>query len=253
MAFDPGEWWNKSNNWQKGAAGLSAGATLIPSLFGGDKADYKNPASSASPYLDKIPGQIAPYYNPYIEQGKRVDPRLESEYGAEMGYRPQLEKSFETQLNNPGELYNKLGEGYTESPGYKFKLSEALRGSNNARAAGGMLGSPLNEEENARIAGNLSSDDFEKYLNHMMSIYGGGQAGLSGLYNKGIEGEQGLSTRGYGASTGYGDILGQNEQNKANLAFSGSELENKYNTEQEKSKDSGWGDIASLASLAAFL
>ena len=164
--------------------------SFLSNLFGGGG----NPSNAANQYLNQIPGATQPYYQPYIDQGKQANDILTQHYG-------QL-------LNNPGELYSKLGEGYKESPGYQFKLKQALQAGTNAQAAGGMAGSPQHEQYNMQLGNDIASQDFNDYIKNIM-----------GLYGQGLEGEQGLGQQGFQASTGYGDILGNNLAQQGGLAY----------------------------------
>ena len=156
----------------------------------------KNPADSASPYLNKIPGAVSPYYQPYINQGQQANQNLMGQFG-------QL-------INNPGEKFSQLGQGYKESPGYQFKLNQALQAGNNASAAGGMAGSPMHQQQSMQTANDIASQDYNDYINHIL-----------GLYGYGLQGEQGLGQQGYEASRGYGDILGSNLAQQGQLAYEG--------------------------------
>ena len=89
-------------------------------MFGGHQ---QNPADKAMPYLNQIPGQVQPYYQPYQEAGKSS--------------LADLQQRYKQMLENPGEIYNKLGEGYKQSPGYENTLRNAMAGANNAAALGG--------------------------------------------------------------------------------------------------------------------
>ena len=135
----------------------------------------KNPANEAMPYLNKIPGAVNPYYQPYINQGQQANQNLMGQYG--------------NLINNPGQKFSEFGQGYKESPGYQFKLNQALQAGNNAAAAGGMAGSPQHEQQNIQIGNDIASQDFNDYINHIM-----------GLYGYGLQGEQGLGEQGYRAS-----------------------------------------------------
>ena len=164
----------------------------LSELFSGGK----NPADSASPYLQQIPGAVNPYYQPYINQGQQANQNLMSQYG-------EL-------LNNPGDKFSQLGQGYKESPGYQFKLNQALQAGNNASAAGGMAGSPMHQQQSMQTANDIASQDYNDYINHIL-----------GLYGYGLQGEQGLGQQGYEASRGYGDILGSNLAQQGQLAYEG--------------------------------
>jgi hypothetical protein len=189
-----------------GAAGAIGSG--IAGLFG---KNAENPADKAMPYLNQIPGATGQYYQPYIAQGRQIDPGLQAMYGSLM--------------SNPGDFYNQLGQGYQKSPGYDFSLQQALAAGNNAFAAGGMTGSPAHQFSQMSTASGLASKDYENYINHVL-----------GLFGQGLGGEQGLSNRAYGASTGYGDILGSNLAQQANMAYQGQNAENQAN-------QTNWGNI----------
>lgn len=161
----------------------------------------KNPADAAMPYLDKIPGATKPYYEPYINQGMDANKLLMEQYGKLLG--------------NPNDLYNQFASGYKQSPGYQTRLNEALQGATNAAAAGGMAGSLAHQQNAAQTATDMSSQDFENYLNHIL-----------GLYGTGLSGEQGLGQQGFQASLGYGDLLGSNLAQQGGLAYQGQAAQN---------------------------
>lgn len=164
--------------------------------FGG-----KNPATEANNYLDRIPGTVAPYYNPYITQGQTAN--------------QNLMEQFQKLLSNPGALYSELGKGFKESPAYQFKLREALGAGTNAAAAGGMAGSLAHREAANKTAYDISDQEFENYINHVL-----------GLYGTGLQGEQGLGEQGFKASLGLGDILGSNLAQQGNYSYQGQAAEN---------------------------
>lgn len=171
------------------------------SWFGDLFSGGKNPADAANNYLNQIPGAVQPYYQPYINQGQSANQTLQDQYNNLLG--------------NPGDLYSNLGKGYQQSPGYQFKLNQALQSGTNAAAAGGMAGSPAHEQQNMQIANDIASQDYNDYMTHILGLYG---AGLSG--------EQGLSNQGFQASLGYGDILGSNLGQQAGLAYQGQAAQN---------------------------
>jgi hypothetical protein len=176
-----------------------------------------DPSKDAMKYFDKIPGTVKPYYDPYIEAGQRQLPGLEDQY-------KQL-------MNDPGARMNQIGAGYQQSPGFQFALQQALQGSGNAAAAGGMAGSPMHEQQNMGIATNLANQDYNQYLQNAI-----------GLYGQGLQGSQGLYNTGFNASTGLADILANNLANQGNLAYSGAANRNQF-----------WGNMAGNAAGLAGL
>ena len=65
------------NAWDMIAGSGLAGLGL-KGLFGSTKG---NPANSAMPYLNQIPGIGHQYFDPYVQQGQQVAPNLQAQYG----------------------------------------------------------------------------------------------------------------------------------------------------------------------------
>ncbi len=196
---------------------LSAGGGLL-NMFGSKK-KANAPMNAANPYLNQIPGQTLPYYQPYMNAGNSALNTLTGEYG----------KS----INDPNAQYDKFASGYKESPGYKAQLEEAMRAITNSQAAGGMAGSGQHQQFSAEKALDLHGKDFEDYLNHIMGIYG-----------KGIEGEEGIEKQGYGANTDYANMLANITGKKAGMAYDAADSENKASGQD-------WSNIFGGAGAAA--
>ncbi len=175
---------------------------------------FQNPADSAMPYLNGIQGQMQPYFQPYMDAGKSALPTLQGQYN-------QL-------MNNPTAVMNGIGSTYQQSPGYQFQVNQAQNSANHAAAAGGMLGSPAEQQSIAGTVNNLANQDYNTYLNQ----------GL-GLYSQGLQGMQGLNQMGYNASTGFGDDIGSIGQSQANLAYAGA-------ANQNQSQQGAMGGIGGL-------
>ena len=191
MAFD-------SSSYGTAAAGGGAlGAGLYDMFFGGDH----NPADEAMGYLDKIPGQIKPYYDPYINAGRRTLPRLEGEYG--------------NLMTNPGGKLNEIGANFQESPGFKFAMQQALQAAGRGAAAGGMAGSPMHEQQNMELATNLGNQEYYNWLKPAL-----------GLYGTGLEGEEGINKMGFEGSKDLSDQIAQMLAAKSGLSYAGKAAEN---------------------------
>jgi hypothetical protein len=202
------------------AGGLSSMMSGLGGLFGSKKQKQKdNPANAANQYLNQIPGVMNPYFQPYINAGQQVD--------------PQLQQLYSQMIGNPQQFYNQMGQGYKESPGYQTRLQQALGGAGNAAAAGGMLGSPMHQQQAAQISGDMASQDYEQYLNHMLGLFGGG-----------LSGQQGISNRGYEAGTRYGENLGNILGNQADVAFKGQAGQNLQNNQNWSNLFGGLGQAA---------
>ena len=164
----------------------------------------KDPSKAANKYLDKIPGMAQQQYNPYINAGQRQLPGLEDQYAQMMG--------------NPGGFINDIGKGYQQSPGFDFAMKQALQGSGNAMAAGGMAGSPMHEQANMGLATDLANQDYNQWL----------QTAL-GQHQQGIAGGQGLYNTGAGASDSLARMLADTYGSQASNAFAGAQSQNNMN------------------------
>ena len=183
--------------------------------------DFKNPADAARPYFDQVPSTLKPYYEPYIQQGQRAGGNLENQYN-EM-------------TNNPSDFLSKISQGYKQSPGYEFKLNQALQAGNNAAAAGGMLGSPAHQQQNEEIGEGLANNDYETWLNHVLGLHDEGQTGL-----------QDFQKQGFGASSDYGTSLSNSLMNHVLLEERSREAENQYNQSAADARSKQFGDVVGL-------
>ena len=176
----------------------------------------KNPATQANQTLGQIPGQMKPYYQPYMDAGK--------------GALSDLQNQYKDLLS--GNKQNQLGESFKEGPGYQYALKNAMNAQGNAAARGGMLGTPLDAQENARVAEGLAGGEYDKYMKNQM-----------GLYNSGLTGEQGINQMGYDANTSYGNMLGSVLGQQSANQFAGQ-------AGQNASKSNAMGNIFSGLGMA---
>lgn len=167
---------------------------------------YSNPADKGMDYLNKIPDTIKPYYDPYINAGKNSLSSLMGQYSS--------------LLNNPNAIMKMLGKGYQQSPGYQFDYNQGMNATNAAAASGGMLGTPYHQQNAASMASNLADQDYQKYMQQMMQLYGFG-----------LQGEQGINEMGFNASTGLADQLANNQTNQAGMAYAGQSNKNQANAD----------------------
>lgn len=203
----------------------------------------KNPADSAMPYLDQIPGQTNQYYQPYFQAGQQVLPHLQSEYNSLSRGRPQLQNQYESLINNPGSRLNEIGANFHESPGFQFALQQALEGANHAAAAGGMAGSPENQQHNIEVGTQLGNQEYNDWMHKALGLYGTGLQGEEGLYNTGLQGQQRFAGMGQQAGNSLGDMIAQTLAQQGNLAFQGQR-------QQNQNKNDLWGNIFKGAGTA---
>jgi hypothetical protein len=184
------------------AAGQQANQT-IGNLFG-FLAPYKNPADAGMNYYNQIPGQLQQYLGPYATAGSNMLPQMLSQYG-------QL-------TSNPGGMINQIGQGYHESPGFQFQVQQALRAANSAGAAGGMAGSPEEQQGIAGTVNNLANQDYNTWLDRAMSAY-----------NQGLQGEQGIYNTGAQSANSLAQSIAAALMNQGNMAMMGQNLSNQRN------------------------
>lgn len=163
---------------------------------------FPDPSRGAMNYLDQIPGQMKPYYNPYINAGRGAMGRLQGAYGEMM--------------DDPSAIISRLGAGYKQSPGFQRRMDQSMGAITNANASGGMTGTPQHEQQAAQMAGDLTSEDYNRYLDRAMGLYGGG-----------VQGFGDMNKMGYGASTDLAQNLAQILMSKSNLNYAGQASQNK--------------------------
>lgn len=176
--------------------------------FGGG---YNDPSKRANETLGQIPGQMEPYYSPYINAGK--------------GALDDLQNQNKDLLS--GGTQNKLGESYKESPGYQFKLKQAMEAANRASAAGGDLGGVGHQLTAEDMGQKLASEDYDKYMQNQI-----------GLYNTGYGGTQDINHQGFDANKNMADTWGNVTGQQAGLNYAGDAGRNTY-------KQGGWNNAMS--------
>lgn len=190
----------------------------LSKALGTHQSKAANPANAANQYLNQIPAQMLPYFQPYMNQGQQAGQQLTGQYNQ--------------MTQNPQEFFKNISGGYKESPGYQFKLQQALNAGNNAAAAGGMLGTPQHQQQNMGVAEGLANQDYQDYLNHILGIFGQGQ-----------QGQQGLQEQGFRAGTGYGENIGNILGQQAQYAFGGQAGQNAAQGQNRSNLFSGIGSL----------
>lgn len=173
--------------------------SILDKIFGGGR--NNDPAAAAQPYLNQIPGVGHQAYDPYIQQGQRAGNVAEGQYN--------------NLVNDPTAFINKILEMYKPSEGYQYQKEQLGKSLSNTAAAGGISGTPLDQQNQGQAVQGLLSNDMQQFLQNIL-----------GRYDKGLEGEQGLSNQGFKASGALGDVLGNNLSSQAGLAFQGAQQKN---------------------------
>jgi hypothetical protein len=173
--------------------------------LGGD--DYQNPADSASPYLEAIPGYVDKYMNPYIDMGQTAGGIAQNQY-AQMA-------------SDPTGYYNSIYDSYNQSDYEKYMSDQLAKTQQNTAAAGGFSGTQNDVNQQMTTQNALLSQDWNKYLEQVMGIQGGGLQGEQKMYNTGYN----ASTNALQGMTGYANSM-------AGLNYKGTQNQNAYNQSQ---------------------
>lgn len=173
-----------------GGMALGAATSGIGSILSGRS------NKQAQRTLQRTGQQLQQTYQPYIDYGQQAMPTLQEQYSK--------------LLNNPQDIWNQLGEGYEQSPGYKLMMEEGLNGINNARAAGGSLGTNAHQFDSAELLSGLAGKDYYNYMEHLLGLYGTGLEGTQNQFNVGANAAQSLG----------GNLAGLNNS-KAQLQYTG--------------------------------
>lgn len=164
---------------------------LFDRMFGGGK--RHDPYKAAAPWLEKQRQTL----QPYVQQGQRVGGLYEGTAGQ--------------MAQNPQDYLNQLMQSYQESPAFERQRNDALGAMQNSAAAGGMVGSPADQQSQGQLASSLASEDMQKWLSQVLGIQGTGMNAQQDIYGK-----------GYGAAGGIANTFGSN----AGLAFNQAQQKN---------------------------
>lgn len=179
----------------------------LSTLFGGDNDD--NPMDAANKYLNQIPGVAHEGYDPYVNAGQDASGKTKTAY--------------EELINDPTGFINKLMQGYKPSEGYQFQKEQLTKELGNAAAVGGIAGTPQDQMNQGQGVQKLLSADMQQFLKNIL-----------GIYNTGLQGEEGIATRGYDASGKLTDALGGALNQQGGLAFQDAQAKNAQNGADRK-------------------
>lgn len=210
---------NQGNNNQQQQPGFANGIGDLLAAFGLSHSNYKNPADAGMPYLNQIGSTISPYYQPYINSGQNAMGSLMGQYGS--------------LINDPGGKLNSIGAGFQQSPGFQFQTNQATNAANRAAAAGGMAGSPMEQQNLASTVNGLANQDYYNWLGN-----------AQGMYNKGLSGLGDINHMGFNASGDMATDLANQLMSQANMAYAGQANQNQA---QQGQQGGIWGLLGSAA------
>lgn len=200
----------------------------------------QNPADAAMPYYNQIPGTLNNIFQPYTQAGLNAvqpftnqNPNIINEY---MGQTNAL-------THNPSGFMNALGSTFQQSPGYNWQKNQAMQAVNNAAVAGGMAGSPMQQQNSANVVNQLANQDYYNYLNHVMDVYNRGYGGLGNMYGIGANIAGNMYNAGANLTGQYASDLASAMMNQGNM---------KYLSGVNQNQQTGglFGSLAGLGGLA---
>lgn len=178
-------------------------AQIMSPIYGAKRANDRtvNPADPAMGYLNQIGPMAQENLGPWQQQGQQ----------AQM----QNQEQYNRLVSSPADFYNELRATYSPSEGYKFKQDQMQRAMAGQAAAGGRISTPENQAAQARLTRDLLAEDEMAYMDRVL-----------GLYGTGLQGNELISGRGFGAAGDLANILGTNLTQQAGLAYKQQENEN---------------------------
>lgn len=171
--------------------------SILDRIFG----HRSDPSQAANQYLNQIPGVAHQGYDDYINQGKDAGGRTKSAY--------------EDMINDPTGFINNILKGYKPSEGYQYQKEQVGKSLSNTAAAGGIAGTPLDQQNQGQAVQQLLSGDMQQFLQNVL-----------GRYDTGLKGEQGIANQGFQASGQLTDALGGALNQQGGLAFQGAQQHN---------------------------
>lgn len=192
---------------------------FLSGIFGGKG---KNPADAAMPYLNQTAPMAQQNLGPWQTQGQEAQQSNQSQYNA--------------MSTDPAAFLEQLRASYTPSEGYKFKQGQMTKAAEGAAAAGGFRGTQADQGAQAKLVQGLLAEDEGNYLDRLLGITGAG-----------LQGNENIANRGYGATSDLTNILGTNNSERGGLAFKGQENQNAQNQAFQKMLMQMFGGAAGFA------
>lgn len=186
-------------------AWIPMAVSAAAALYSAYEQNKHKPSDAAAGYLDQIPNDLKQYLGPYVANGL-------SQYQG-------LNQNYHDLMSNPGDVYNRLGSGFQQSPGFAFALKQALQAGGNASAASGLAGSPMATQNQMKTANDLANQDWYNYISNVGNLYGRGLQGSQGIYDQGVyaggalAGGMAGARSSQAANASAGSMFGNNQLN----------------------------------------
>lgn len=165
---------------------------IFGNMFGGNAGD---PYRDAGREYENWYNKGKQFQNPFYEAGVGAIPQFQEWLGG---------------MKNPSDFINNLMGNYQESPWAHYQQEQAVRGAQNMGSASGLSGSTPLAQFAAQNARDISSQDMNQWLQHVLGINTQYGAGLGGQMGMGQNAGNVLSQM----SSDYGKQIAENEYNK---------------------------------------
>lgn len=219
-------------------SGLGSIGSGLYSLFG-----ENDPQDAAWPYLNKIPDMLNGLYQPYIQNGQAAFGSLNNYMTQGTNANNTLMGQYNNLISNPTGTMNQIGSTFHSSPGYNWDVNQALGAANRASAAGGMAGSPAEQQTIGGTVNQMANQDYYNYLNHGIGMYNQGLQGMEGVSSRGLAAGTDVYNTGANMSNELAQNLASTYLNQANLGYQGT-----INTNQRIGGGLGsiWGGMGQI-------
>lgn len=188
------------------------GSALGNGLFN-EFGNYQDPGKAAGGWLNQIPGYLNNAFQPWMTGGLNSFHQAQGAYG---------------NMLNPTQLMGQIGSQYKASPGYNWQVNQALGAANRSAAAGGMAGTPAEQQSIAQAVNGMAGNNYYQYMQNAL-----------GEYNQGAGGLENQANLGFNAANQYGTDMSQYLMSRGNLAYADAQNQNKKNS-------SIWGAVGSF-------
>lgn len=200
------------------------GIGSIVNLLGGSPYDkYAEGLHKISPMLQQYSQQALGYLQPYQQAGVKELPL----------YEQKMEE-----MADPKAYYNKLMEGYSESPDVQFQKQQALEAIQNRAAATGFTGSGQELKDLDKYSQGIAEQGRQRYFTD-----------LSGIDRQALAALSNITGRGQAAGTQMGSWSMQTGQELASLM---AQIAN-ARAKALEGKEQAWGTGLTAAAQAALM
>lgn len=177
-----------------------------------DKPVNPNVSGAGMQYLNQIGDVGKRSYEPYVAEGEEA--------------RQSVNPVYRQMARSPVSFLQRIQQQYSPTEGYKLRERKGLEAAQNAAAAGGYVGTPYDQEQQAGIVQGLLGEDMQQFLQNVLGIQGAG-----------LQGSENVIGRGFQSSSNLADYLGSNLGQMAQMAYGGAGSEAIFQNQRARQKE----------------